>query len=77
MINEFKPNAVIVDPITNLVNVANELDVKVMLTRLIDHLKSRQITAMFTNLTHVENLERTEAEVSSIMDTWILLKILN
>src|SRR5512147_480982 len=45
-----------------------------MLTRLMDYLKSKQITAMFTNLTHLGGLESTETEVSSIMDTWILLR---
>jgi circadian clock protein KaiC len=44
-----------------------------MLTRLIDYLKSKQITTMFTNLTH-ERMEATESEVSSVMDTWLLLK---
>ena len=45
-----------------------------MLTRLIDYLKAKQITALFTNLTHLAGLESTESEVSSIMDTWILLR---
>ena len=44
------------------------------LTRLIDYLKAKQITALFTNLTHLAGLESTESEVSSIMDTWILLR---
>jgi circadian clock protein KaiC len=73
-IEEFKPDSVIVDPITNLINAGDQNDVKSMLTRLIDYLKSKQITTMFTNLTHLASLESTEAEVSSIMDTWILLR---
>jgi circadian clock protein KaiC len=74
LINEFKPTAVVVDPITNLINAGDQNDVKSMLTRLIDYLKAKQITAMFTNLTHIASLESTETEVSSIMDTWILLR---
>jgi len=74
LIDDFKPDAVVVDPITNLINAGEEADVKSMLTRLIDLLKTKQITAMFTNLTRETDLERTEAEVSSIMDTWILLR---
>jgi circadian clock protein KaiC len=73
-IDEFKPASVIVDPITNLVNAGDQDEVKSMLTRLIDYLKAKQITAMFTNLTHLAGLESTESEVSSIMDTWILLR---
>jgi circadian clock protein KaiC len=74
LIDEFKPTAVIVDPITNLINAGDESEVKSMLTRLIDYLKTKQMTALFTNLTHMDSLESTESEVSSIMDTWILLR---
>jgi circadian clock protein KaiC len=74
MIEEFKPASVIVDPITNLVNAGDQNEVKSMLTRLIDYLKAKQITTIFTNLTHMAGLESTESEVSSIMDTWILLR---
>jgi len=74
LIDDFKPTTVVVDPITNLITAGEESDVKSMLTRLIDYLKTKQITTMFTNLTHLESLERTESEVSSIMDTWILLR---
>lgn len=74
LIDDFKPTAVIVDPITNLISAGDQSEVKSMLTRLIDYLKTKQITTMFTNLTHLESLESTESEVSSVMDTWILLR---
>ena len=74
LIDEFKPELVIVDPITNLINAGDQNEVKSMLTRLIDYLKAKQITTLFTNLTHLAGLESTESEVSSIMDTWILLR---
>jgi len=74
LIDDFKPTAVIVDPITNLINAGDQHDVRSMLTRLIDFLKGKQITALFTNLTHLASLESTETEVSSIMDTWILVR---
>jgi circadian clock protein KaiC len=46
-----------------------------MLTRLIDYLKGKHITAMLTNLSHMgSSIESTEAEISSLMDTWILVK---
>jgi circadian clock protein KaiC len=46
-----------------------------MLLRLVDFLKSEQITAFFTSLTSGgEALERTEVEVSSLIDTWLLLR---
>jgi circadian clock protein KaiC len=46
-----------------------------MLLRLIDFLKSRQITAVFVNLTAGGNAwERTDLGISSLIDTWILLR---
>jgi circadian clock protein KaiC len=46
-----------------------------MLMRLIDFLKSKQITAMFTSLTGGSSvLEQSEVGVSSLMDTWLLLR---
>lgn len=75
LIEEFKPSVVIVDPISNLITVGSISETKSMLTRLIDHIKSKQITAFFTSLTATgENLEATEVGVSSLMDTWILLR---
>lgn len=78
LVEEFKPYATVIDPITNLINVGEESDVKSMLTRLIDFLKGKQITALLTNLSHASfegsTMEQTEAGVSSLMDTWIVLR---
>ncbi|MCR4373658.1 MAG: circadian clock protein KaiC [Acidobacteria bacterium] len=74
-ISVFKPTVVVVDPITNLLMVSTLHEVRSMLTRLIDFLKTQGITAMFTSLTAPKSsLEANEADVSSLMDTWILLK---
>ncbi|HEY0727248.1 MAG TPA: ATPase domain-containing protein, partial [Pyrinomonadaceae bacterium] len=62
-------------PITNFLAVADEADTKAMLTRLIDFLKKREITAMFTSLTgSTLEIEDSEVGVSSLMDAWILVK---
>jgi circadian clock protein KaiC len=46
-----------------------------MLTRLIDFLKVRQITGMFTSLTSAgSEIEDSEVGVSSLMDAWLLVK---
>jgi circadian clock protein KaiC len=60
-IQEFKPSVVIVDPITNLVSVGDLLSVKGMLTRLIDFLKLKHITAMFTNLVLASILKKRQS----------------
>jgi circadian clock protein KaiC len=74
-IEEFKPKVVIVDPVTNLGSVASETDVKAMLTRLLDEMKSNQTTTLFTTLTVAGGpLEQTEVGMSSLADTWILLR---
>jgi circadian clock protein KaiC len=75
LVEQYKPHAVVMDPITNLISVGNEADVKSMLTRFIDFLKAHQVTSLFTSLTSPgASLERTEVGVSSLMDTWIVLK---
>jgi circadian clock protein KaiC len=74
-ISEFKPAVVVVDPITNFISSGNAFDVKSMLTRLIDFLKMNQITTMFTTLTSSgTDLEQSEVDVSSLADTWLLLR---
>lgn len=71
----FRPDVVVLDPITNLASVGSDLQVQSMLTRLIDYLKSENITGLFTALTRAnDGSERSEVGVSSLMDTWILLR---
>ncbi|MGD0156469.1 MAG: circadian clock protein KaiC [Terracidiphilus sp.] len=75
LISQLRPSVVVVDPITNLVSVSGSYDIKSMLVRLVDFLKVEQITSMFTNLTFAgDPQERTAAAVSSLMDTWIVLR---
>ena len=73
-ITSFKPSVVVVDPVTNLLMVSTQNEVRSMLTRLVDFLKTQEITAIFTSLTAAGSLEASEADVSSLMDTWLLLK---
>jgi circadian clock protein KaiC len=74
-IREIKPHAVVVDPVTNLASGGIALDVNPMLSRLLDFLKSRQITSLFTSLTGGGAvLEATEVGVSSLMDAWIVVR---
>lgn len=75
IIQELSPAVVCIDPISNLCNVAGFNDVKSMLTRIIDFMKSKGVTAVFTDLSQSGNSqEATEAEISSLMDTWIMLR---
>ena len=75
-IKEFNPRVVIIDPISNLVNTGSAIEVRAMLLRLVDFLKSRKITALFTSLSSADmkTLEQTDVGISSIMDSWLLLR---
>jgi len=74
LIDDWKPRVVVVDPVTNMTAVGTETEVKAMLARLIDFMKLRQITALFTSLTEGgKAAERTDLGVSSLMDIWMLL----
>ena len=74
-IREFAPDAVVVDPISNLGAVGDLGDVHAMLMRLVDSLKSRQITALFTALTSADDqLETSAVGISSLIDTWLLVR---
>ena len=75
IIKQVNPKVVVMDPITNFISVAEIGGIKSMLTRLVDFLKMKQITAMFTHLSTLGGrLESTDENVSSIMDTWLLLR---
>jgi circadian clock protein KaiC len=71
---DFKPTVTVIDPVTNLMTVGTFSDVQAMLTRMIDHLKTENITALLTSLAPgPTSIERTETTISSLMDTWIVL----
>jgi circadian clock protein KaiC len=75
LVRETNARVVVVDPITSYISLGDNLEVKSMLTRLTDFFKAHQITAFFTSLTEGGNaLEQSEVGISSLMDTWILLR---
>lgn len=75
-VNGFHPSVVVVDPISNLSLDHHASAVKPTLMRLIDFLKQQQITTLFTSLTvgGGETPEDSQLGVSSLMDTWLLLR---
>jgi circadian clock protein KaiC len=75
MISEFEPSAVIVDPISNFIASGTQQDARSMLLRLVDFLKAKRITAIFTHLTGgAAAIEATDVGISSLIDTWLLLR---
>ena len=75
-VRKIEPAVVVIDPITNLMTVGSQTDVRAMLTRMIDFLKTQSITAVFTSLTaNSAEFDGTEEGISSLMDTWIALTV--
>ncbi|MBD2346797.1 circadian clock protein KaiC [Anabaena subtropica] len=76
IVNDFQPDAVIIDPISNLTYGSSDVQMKSFMTRIIDYFKTKNITTIFTNLTESNSafLEYTEIGISSLADTWILLR---
>jgi circadian clock protein KaiC len=74
LIKELRPRTVIIDPISSLVTIGNDSEVRAMLVRLMDLLKVDLINALFTSLTHEKNNDYSDLTVdavSSLADTWI------
>jgi circadian clock protein KaiC len=71
----FQPHVVIVDPITSLMDAGTASECRAMVTRLVDYLKAGQVTTLFTSLTQAGHaLQQSEASMSSLMDSWLLLQ---
>ena len=74
-IDRFQPQSIVLDPLTSLVSAGSIADAQAMLVRLVDILKGRAITALFTSVTRGgKSIEATEIEISSLMDTWLLVR---
>jgi circadian clock protein KaiC len=74
IVRDFQPRVIVIDPITNFLNSGSSEEVKSMLMRLVDFFKVQQITPFFNSLTHGDQLDQTDVGVSSLMDTWLLLR---
>ena len=73
-VTDFEPAAVVIDPLSSLMSAGATGDVHSMVLRLVDFLKAREVTALFTNLGVVSGENATtEVQISSLMDVWLLL----
>ncbi|MBC7712848.1 MAG: circadian clock protein KaiC, partial [Rhizobacter sp.] len=75
-LEDFKPKSVVIDPLTSLIGQGNQLEIQSMLTRMIDALKSKSVTGFFTSLVSsaAQNDTSGEIGVSSLIDTWIVVR---
>ena len=75
LIKRIEPEVVVLDPIDAFIMGQNYAEVKIMLLRLVDFLKKRNITALFASLTSAGDYqEMTDMSISSLIDTWLLLR---
>jgi circadian clock protein KaiC len=75
-IQEYKPHAVVIDPLTSLIAEGSQREIQSMVTRMIDLLKSGGITGFFTSLVSstAQNYTSGEVGVSSLIDTWLVVR---
>jgi circadian clock protein KaiC len=77
LIRQFKPSAVVIDPISNFITVGSESEVRALFIRLIDLLKANNITSVFTTLYQQNETKRPDLaqdSISSLVDTWSILE---
>jgi circadian clock protein KaiC len=76
LVEDFDPAVVVIDPISDLIGVGTDRDVSSMLTRQVDFLKGKRVTALYTSLDLEGRLEQTNNLVASLIDTWLLVRTL-
>jgi len=74
LLSEFKPDAIVIDPISDLTSIGPQYEVRMMLERLIDYLKSNRISALLTSLIKSDDPGDRSVSISSLIDTWIMLR---
>jgi circadian clock protein KaiC len=73
-VGKFNPSLVVLDPISSFLESGDRMEIQSMLLRVVDFLKSRGVTAIFTHLMHGQSGRiETDAGLSSLMDAWVLL----
>jgi circadian clock protein KaiC len=75
-VDEFDPAVVVKDPVSAVLHTGTGADVSAMLTRQVDFLKARGVTALFTSLIPDDDQIQSAHEMASLVDTWLLLKTL-
>jgi circadian clock protein KaiC len=71
---EFDPAVVVMDPVSDLLRIGTDSDVAALLTRQVDFLKTRGVTALFTSLNSMAEATLVDEQMASLVDTWLLVK---
>ena len=74
-VDAFDPHVLVIDPMSSFEHAGSEQEVRVRLMHVIDQLKARAVTALFTDLSSgPARLEESGVGVSSLIDTWLLVR---
>ncbi len=73
-VREFDPAVVVKDPVSDLLGVGSGADVSAILTRQVDFLKARGVTALFTSLDSGAHPTQVDQQLASLVDTWLQVK---
>src|SRR4029450_10011530 len=74
LLEETEPTVAVLDAVGSLSNVGAESEVTSAVVREVDMMKSRGITGILSSLTHDAQRESSSMAVSSVIDTWLLLR---
>lgn len=72
LVTELEPAMVVLDPVSDLIQVGRGHGAWAMLTRELDHLKGQGVTAVLTALVGPD-LDGHDQQVASLIDTWLLV----
>jgi circadian clock protein KaiC len=75
-VRELDPSVVVMDPVSDFLRIGTGADVSAMLTREVDFLKSRGVTALFTSLYSDADPAHADQQLASLVDTWLHVKSL-
>src|SRR5579862_1978617 len=74
MLKEHEPDVVVMDPISGLMPSGPLNDVPSLVLRIVDFIKSKGATGFFTALMDEDDLHSTKLSISSLVDTWLLVR---
>ncbi len=75
LVTQLEPSVVVLDPISDLLAAGASRDVSAMLTRQVDFLKTRGVTAVFTSLDQGGPATESSHQISSLIDVWLSVRI--
>ncbi|MGD0817271.1 MAG: circadian clock protein KaiC [Methanomassiliicoccales archaeon] len=73
LVKEHQPDVLVLDPISSLMTMGEDVEVRSTLVSMVDYLKMKGVTSMFTDLRHSEEFTQYSM-ISSLVDAWIMLE---